>query len=256
MPLLDNIRAIKWNGTRILSVFVIVLGIFGITRYWFSPFSAQFITNPVYSNNQRISQASAFEQLTSQFPINHAIVIGFTVLIVILALHYLFIVRKLSVIAPTQATLAALFFGGAILFGLLVGMSLMRVNEFVFQSASASEEEVQWLRSGIGFLIQIHLIYVFGWLLCTGLGLTCIGFAAYRLPPSSIRRLAFSLLPCGLLILASITIRFWLPFYGETAPTYAVFFSKLEIPMSIGLIASGSFSWLLNSHSHKRHNGS
>lgn len=254
MLLLDSIRAVKWNGTRILSIFVILLGVFGITRYWFFPFSSQLITNPVYTNNQRISQTSAFEHLTSHFPINHAIVIGFTILIVLLALHYFTIILKLYPIAPAPVILATLFLGGAILFGLLVGISLMRVNEFIFQSASASEQEIQWLRSGIGFLIQIHLIYVFGWILCTGLGLTCLGSAAYRLSPSATRSLAFSLLPSGLLIVASITARLWLPYYGETAPTYAVFLSRLEIPLSIGLIASGSFSWLLGAHQHQRHN--
>jgi hypothetical protein len=239
-------RDVHWNGFRLLSVFVITVGLFGITRYWFFPFSSERINNPVYWNDQRLSSSTAFDALISNFPLNHAIVIGFTLMIVLFAIHYLSILRKLYSIAPIHVTLASLFFAGAIIFGLLVGISLMRVIEFVYQSASASEREVEWLRSGIGFLIQIHLIYVFGWLLCTGLGLTCIGAAAHRVTTLWARRLAFLQLLAGLLMVGSVIARLWLPFFGETAPTYAVFISRLEIPMSIGLMTSGALSWVLN----------
>jgi hypothetical protein len=247
------IRDVNWNGYRLLSVFIITVGLFGIARYWFFPFSSELVNNPVYLNDQRLSSSSAFDQLTTSFPINHAIVIGFTVLIVLFAIHYLSILRKLSSLAPVHVALATLFFAGAILFGLLVGVSLLRVNEFVFQSASATEREVEWLRNGIGFLIQIHLIYVFGWLLCTGLGLTCIGAASRRLTTTMTRRFALIQLLSGLLMVGSVIARLWLPYFGETAPTYAVFISRLEIPMSFGLITSGALSWILNPDN--RHNG-
>ena len=169
-PSINFLREVRWTSLHIVAVLVIGLGIYGVLSFLIkdlprsSPFSTEPITNPVYWNDQRITPDKALHQLTRDFTGNFATVIGFSAFIILLSVHYFSVVHGLYSHAPVRSLIASVFLGGSVLCGLLVGLSLMRVNEFAFQVTSGGHEQKDWLRTGIGFLIQIHLVYVYGWL--------------------------------------------------------------------------------------------
>jgi len=250
---INFLREVRWSSLHVLALLVIALpGIYGVFSFVISdlprsnPFSTELITNPVYWNDQRLTPEKALEKLTKDFPGNFATVIGFSAFIILLSIHYASVLRGLYAYAPVRSIIATVFLGGSVLFGLLVGLSLMRVNEFAFQVASAGAEQKEWLRTGIGFLIQIHLIYVYAWILCTGLGWMSVGSGAFR-GKRWMRRVGGIELFAGLMLVTSVIARACLPTYGETAPRFAVFLSHLFGPgIALGLLASGVLFWLFS----------
>lgn len=246
------LREVRWSSLHVLALLVIGLGIYGVLSFLIddlprsSLLGTEVITNPVYWNDQRITPEKALEQLTKDFPGNFTTVIAFSAFIILLSIHYGSVLQGLYAYTPVRSIIATVFLGGSVLFGLLVGLALMKVNEFVFQVASAGAEQKEWLRTGIGFLIQIHLIYVYGWILCTGLGWMFVGSGAFR-GKRWMRRIGVIELFAGLMLVTSVIARAWLPTYGEKAPRFAVFLSDLFGPgIALGLLASGVLFWLFS----------
>lgn len=120
------------------------------------------------------------------------------------------------------------------------------------RAAWFTPEQQTWLRDGINFLNQLHLISVWGWLLCLGLGFVFVGagtLAAHL--PSRLIRLAGGLgLFAGLALVSGVLLELWEPMYAGAPPRYAVFFLRLwELAVAAGFLSSGALGWLLPGHS-------
>ena len=263
---INFLREVRWTSLHVVALLVIGLGVYGVISFFIglvqtNPFVSDLITNHVFWNDQRLTPEKALEQLTKGYSGNFATVIAFTVFMIFLSVHYFSVLRGLYFHAPLPSIIAFLFLGGSVLFGLLVGLALVRVNEFAFQVASAGVEQKEWLRTGIGFLIQIHLIFVYGWLLCTGLGWIFVGSGTFR-GSQWLRRIGAVELVAGSMVVTSVIADAWMPMYGEKAPRFAEFLSGdlFGVGISLGLLASGVLFWLLKTqqyenNKHDGHNG-
>ena len=253
---------LRLNGLNVLAIFLITLGLLGsgllsvltVVQLWSHSFSG-LVDNPVYLNTQRLTTESSIVELKNNLQGNFAQIGAFTGLVIFLTIHYASILRLAYRCSPLSIIIASFFLGGSLVLGVLIGSALVLVSTFAFQVTLSSPHQQEWLQTGLPFLIQIHLIYVYGWFFCTALGWFAFSFSVMKVK-GWIRYFGRAKLLASLIILVSLTIRAWLPLYGEQAPVFVVVIGRLfGIGMGLGLLASGFLYLLLendrvNSRSH------
>jgi len=193
------------------------------------------------------------ESLTGDYPANFATVFIFSLFMLLLSVHFFAILRELYPHAPLPSLLAGLFLGGSVLFGIILGFTALKINEFALQVAAGSaqeqewftSEQQEWLRDGINFLNQIHLIFVWGWLLCLGLGWMFVGWGAFSGPVGT-RLAGGAELLSGLAVVTGVMFELWEPTYaGNPPPLALIFIRQWQIAIALGLLASGVLAWSL-----------
>ncbi len=145
---LHFLRNVQWSSLHVLALLIITLGLYGVISFFIgvvhtNPFVGALIANPVFWNDQRLTPEKALEQLTKDFPGNFATVIGFSVFIILLSIHYASVLRGLYAYAPVRSIIAAVFLGGSVLFGLLVGLSSSSLKNMC-PDRPALRREVTW----------------------------------------------------------------------------------------------------------------
>jgi hypothetical protein len=198
------------------------------------------VGNPVFANARRLPHAQALQQLASGYPVSVMFVLFWLLLGLLLAGAYALMLRALYRRAPTATILAGAFLGGSIIAGLLVGTSVLKVAEFAIQAGAATAAEQEWLRAGVNFMNQLHLFYVSGWLLATGLGWIFLGAAA-RAAGQATRRPGTLLATAGGGIVLSVAARTLLPVAGPAAPAAVVALGEplSSVGFGAGLLATG-----------------
>jgi hypothetical protein len=175
------------------------------------------VDNPVFTNVQRLPH--------EQTILYHASAYGTDLLILSFWLLFLLLTGYVAVVllhalyrrAPVPVLAAGAFLFAALLSGLLIATSLMKVAEFVVQMPTATEAETAWLTAGINYLMQLHLFYVSAWILATGAGWLFLAAAARR-AGDPYHRGGLLLFVGGTLFIAATVFRALLPFAGMTAP--------------------------------------
>ena len=166
------------------------------------------------------------------------------------------IVRDLYRIAPLKALIAGLFLGASIISGLLLGLTVLRVSKFAFQSTILTTSEQRWLEGGITYLNQLHLIFVDGWFFFAGIGWIFMGLAALNCRNWG-RAIGFVTLASGVMVIGGTVGNYWLPTYGEMAPSFVyMLVSKLgEGGIALGFLTAGLLAWSLSTDSSEVTNG-
>lgn len=248
---LSRLRDVRWSGLRVLALLVAALGAWGVLSTigglaGARRLAGELISNPVFGNERRLEAAQALDQLTRDFSGNFVTLVVVVVFMVVLSVHFFGLLRSLYRYASLETLVAGLFLGASILSGVFIVLTALKVNEFALQATVASAEEQTWLRGGISFLNQIHLIFVYGWFLLTGLGWVFVGAGALRVR-GWIRGIGGVELLAGLLAVTALFLRGWLPSYGVEVPALMVFSSdQLSAGgMALGFLASGMLAWSL-----------
>jgi len=247
-----RLGAIHWSGLRILALLVAALGAYGVLSsireiVQATPPTMRLIANPVFGNPQRLDPPQAVEILTRDYPGNFRAAFAFALFSLILGVHFFALLRNLYPRAPLASLVAGLLLGGSVFCGLILGLTVLKVDEFALQAAVASAEEQSWLRGGINFLRQIHVIFASGWFLCIGLAWVFVGWAVLR-GGFGLWLFGTVQLVAGVAVLSSVMARAWLPTYGAQAPALAVFMSGEALQntgLVWGLLASGIVGWVL-----------
>ena len=170
-----------WSGVRVLALLVAALGLYGVVSG-----VIDLIRGAVPEAMRRLEPGQTLAGLVRDYPGNFATVVIFSLFMVVLAVHFLALLRDLYRYAPLAALLGGLFLGGSVLLGMALGLTTLKVNEFALQLVAGraqqqpwfTPEQDVWLRGGINFLNQLHLIFVSGWFLCTGIGWMFVGWGA------------------------------------------------------------------------------
>lgn len=245
----DRLRGVHWSTPRVLAVLFGGLGFWGVVQAPLQlarAFTSKSLANPVFESDQRLGPAGPLAELVAAYPANFWTIVGFSVFLTLLAIHFLDVSRRLYPRAPLSSLLAGLFLGASIVMGLMLGLTVLKVSEFAVQAASATAEQQTWLHEGVGFLIQLHLVFVYGWFLFTGLGWLFLGSGSLS-GNSAIRRGGVLAIVAGAMVIAGVGARFWLPSYGALAPPLVIASAQhlFEIGMALGFLASGLLGWML-----------
>lgn len=198
-----------------LFLFVAALGGWGVVSKTLGMFSVA--TSPM----RRLPPAITLENAIRDYAANFWTIVAFTALFLLLTVHWTALVQRMYRAAPLATAVGAFFLGASVILGIVIGLDVLRVNEFAVQAGRGaadqqswySPEQRQWLLGGINFLLQTHLAYVYGWFLCTGLGLSALAIGVIvRL---RLHR-AFGVLGLisGVSLVAGVFLRLWLPAYG------------------------------------------
>jgi hypothetical protein len=237
------------GGGRAVSMAILVLGAATLpAAIWLLARAvADGVVGPVpsfvFGNAQRLPHEIAVHRSAQAYPLNVAIMMFWTVVVVLLAVHYAALLWRLLRVAPLATLVAATFLGGAAVMGVAAGLSILKVSEFAVQSLLMAPAEQAWLESGITFMNQLHLFYVHSWVVCTALGLLALGRAALvaRWHRATSRLVAAA----GLAVLAGAIARAWLPAFGPEAPALVVLMSDqlLMVAVAGGWLATGLLGW-------------
>jgi hypothetical protein len=246
---------IHWTKLRALALGIGLVGGWGVlqalseTPALFSPGSAP---NPVFQNDQRLPPLEALARLRTAFPGTFAIVFGFVLLAVLLALLFFALLPHLYAAAPVRTLLAGLFLGGSVLAAMPLAVTILKVSEFAFQATVATPDERRWLEGGVTFLNQMHLILVHSWFLSSGLGWIFLGLAGAG--PSRWRRWGgATLLGGGAAVVAGEVLRAWLPALGATVPMTAAVGEAMLVDggMALGFLGTALLAWSVVSPVHR-----
>ena len=249
---LRRLGAGPWSSLRVLALLVAALGAYGIVSGILDLTKAAPPSMP-----RRLEPMQVLESLTGDYPANFATVLIFSLFMLLLSVHFFAILKELYPRAPLASLLAGLFLGGSVLFGMVLGLTALKVNEFALQVAAGStqqqewftSEQQEWLRDGINFLNQIHLIFVWGWLLCLGLGWMFVGWGVLS-GLAGVRVAGGAELLAGLAVVTGVMFELWEPTYaGNPPPIALLFIRQLQIAIALGLLASGVLAWSLTRHS-------
>jgi hypothetical protein len=175
------------------------------------------VDNPVFANAQRLPHEQTILYHASAYGTDLLILSSWLLFLLLTGYVAVVLLHALYQRAPVPSLAAGAFLFGALISGLLIVTSLMKVAEFVVQMPSATEAEAAWLTSGINYLMQLHLFYVSAWIFATGVGWLFLAAAARR-AGASYRRGALLLFAGGTLFVAATLFRALLPFAGTTAP--------------------------------------
>jgi hypothetical protein len=178
---------------------------------------ATVVDNPVFANVQRLPHEQTILYHASSYGTDLLILSFWLLFLVLIGYVAVVLLHALYQRAPVPTLAAGAFLFGALISGLLIATSLMKVAEFVVQMPAATAAEAAWLTSGINYLMQLHLFYVWGWIFATGVGWLFLAAAARR-AGDSYRRGALLLFAGGGLFVAATVFRALLPFAGPTAP--------------------------------------
>ncbi|HJQ89687.1 MAG TPA: hypothetical protein VJ820_19755 [Propionibacteriaceae bacterium] len=233
----------RWSAVRILALLVVAVGLWAT--------GSQLITlvkqvdgvvaatpNPVVENEQR-RHAALLENQVKDYPANLGALLAFSGFILVVTVHFAAVVWRVFPKLPLTSLVAGLFLAASGICGLLVLPSVAKVNEFAFQAVGAATGEREWLRGGMAFLNQIHLVFVSGWLMFLALGWLALGVGLVRLP-GHLRAWGILVLAGSIGIVVSLATRYWLPTYGSTAPGAALVLSGEVFPLGIGLGLTGT----------------
>lgn len=240
----------RWSGARLLAGLMAALGVWGITR------GLPDVLRTVPPTMRRLDPAATVEALLGDYPGNFATVAIFSLFMLVLCIHFMAVVHDLYSHSPVSTLVGGVFLGGSVLFGIALGLTALKINEFALQAARGAAqqepwftpEQQLWVRDGINFLNQLHLISVWGWLLCLGLGFFFVGAGALaaHLPSRLIRPAGGIGLLAGLALVSGVFFELWEPMYAGAPPRHAVFFLRLwEIAVAAGFLSSGTLGWLL-----------
>jgi len=239
-----------WSGFRVLALLIAALGAWGLLR------GLPDVLRASPPMMRRLEPGETVQALLRDYPGNFATVVIFSLFMLVLCVHFMAVLRDLYPLAQVPALAGGVFLGGSVLFGIALGLTALKINEFALQAAHGAAqqqtwftpEQQVWVRDGINFLNQLHLISVWGWLLCLGFGFFFVGVGALTAHvPSRLIRLTAGLgLFAGLALVSGVLLEFWGPMYAGAPPRYAVFFLRLwEVAVAVGLLASGGLGWLL-----------
>ncbi len=240
----------RWSGFRFLALLVVALGAWGVLR---GLPDVLRISPPMM---RRLEPGETVQALLRDYPANFGVLAIFVLFMVILCVHFMAVLRDLYRHSPVAALSGGVFLSGSVLFGITLNLTALKVNEFALQAAQGSAqraawftpEQQVWLQDGINFLNQLHLIFVWGWLLCMGLGFLLVGagvLAAHL--PSRLTRVAGGIgLLAGLALVSGVLFELSEPMYAGAPPRHAVFFLRLwELAVAAGFLSSGALGWFL-----------
>ncbi len=251
---LNRLRPARWSGARLLALIVALFGTYGVISSVgdiarSAPPSLRLVANPVFGHPERPEPAQAMVQLARGYPGNFGTAVFFSLFVVLLGANFFHVLRNLYPHARLRALLAGLFLAGAVLCGFIVVLTVLKISEFTLQAAAAGGEPEAWLRGGINFMFQLHVIFASTFFLCLGWGWVLMAWAAsaVRSEIRWFRLAALVLLLAGFAEITAVLDRAWLPVYGARAPALAVFLSREAFQNTAlvwGLLASGVLGWL------------
>ena len=145
---------IQWTPLSVLAALVSLVGVWAVISVASDLpeiFSSGLIPNPAFLSDLRLPPAEAIQKLRSAYAANFTTVFLSTIPYLLMAVLLLSLVRDLYRIAALRALVAGLFLGASIVSGLLLGITVLKVSKFAFQSTILSGDEQQWLEGGITF---------------------------------------------------------------------------------------------------------
>jgi len=251
---LHRLRLLHWSGARVVALVVALFGAYGVISSTgeiarSAPPSLRLVPNPVFGHPERPEPAQAMVQLARGYPGNFGTAVFFSLFVVLLGANFFHVLRNLYPHAPLRALLSGLFLAGAVLCGFIVVLTVLKISEFTLQAAAAGGEPEAWLRGGVNFMFQLHVIFASTFFLCLGFGWVLMGWAAWAVPSQIrwMRSFAVVLLLAGFAEITAVLDRAWLPAYGPKAPALAVFLSREAFQNTAlvwGLLVSGVLGWL------------
>ena len=243
---------IQWTPLSVLSGLVALGGAWAVVSVLLGLpeiFTGDLVPNPAFVSDLRLPPAEAVQELRSAYAANFATVFLSTVPFVVMAVLLLSIVRDLYPIAELRALIAGLFLGASVVSGLLLGLTVLKVSVFAFQSTVLTADEQRWLEGGVTFLNQLHLIFFDAWGFFAGIGWTFLGLAALSLRNWG-RAIGFAMLTAGVMVVAGVILSYWLPTYGEMAPSFVgLLADKIGGGgMAVGILTTGLLAWSLSAY--------
>lgn len=246
----------RWSGFSLLALLIAALGAWGVLSGLPKMLRASAAVGTILSDARRLEPGETVQALLRDYPANFATVAVFSLFMVVLCVHFMAVLRDLHPHSQVPALTAGVFLGGSVLFGIALGLTALKINEFALQTARGAAqqqpwytpEQQVWVRDGINFLNQLHLISVWGWLLCLGLGFFFVGAGvlAAHLPNRMILVAGWIGLFAGLGLVSGVLFELWEPVYAGAPPRHAVFFLRLwEVAVAGGFLATGALGWLL-----------
>jgi hypothetical protein len=201
---------------------------------------------------RRAHPSRVLESLLQGYSGNFGSVVGFSLLFLVLSIHFIAVAEKAYRRAPFPSLLAGLYLGGSVLMGLLVGIEVLKVNEYALQAAAGaaqqpqwySPEQREWLHDGVNFLLQNHLVFVSGWFLFTGVGLAMLGWAAVARMPG-LRWAGGIAAAGGVITIAGVYVRMWMPAAADSRLVTILAAKLTDVGMATGLLGSGILGWWL-----------
>ena len=259
MLAIRKLRSIHWTGLRLLAALVFAVGLWGTVSGLTGVDSelkealaavksggvGTTVPNPVVGTNQR-RHAALLDNQVKDYRGNLATVAAFSVFVTLVTIHFVGLAWRMLPSSPLSSLLGGLFLSASGICGFLLGLDVLKVNEFAFQAVGAQPAEREWLQGGMAFLNQLHLIFVSGWLLFLALGWVALGLGAMRMA-RGYRWSGCGVLLGAVMLLASIVARYWLPTYGASAPAGVLLLAGkgFSLGISTGLIGSGLIGWML-----------
>jgi hypothetical protein len=237
-------RRLSWTGVDLIARLGAVMGVIALgsgiihiaTTLTAAPGA---VHSQVFQNARRMPHVATLEYLAVSQTTNLLIVLGWYLFLVSSTVLFLALVLAVYRRAPALAASAGVFFGGAAVAGVLIGSAILKVGEFTVQYTGATAAEQAWVSAGINFLHQLHLFYVSAWFFSLALGSLFLGLTV----GSAERRVSMAgrlLTGGGLVLIASVIGRGWLPSFGVDAPRVVVAMGEPLASAAIGLTLIGS----------------
>ncbi|HVL66051.1 MAG TPA: hypothetical protein VM364_02185 [Vicinamibacterales bacterium] len=101
--------------------------------------------NPVFGNIRRLAHTDAVRQLATDYAQNFFIVATWWTAVLALAVVFAALVRAVRRPSTTAAAVAGVFLAAAILNGVLIGTSILKLAELAVQSTRATAAEQAWM---------------------------------------------------------------------------------------------------------------
>jgi hypothetical protein len=235
----------RLSGFQILAIVLIAIGIVGFL-FLATTSVIQLVKNsiignvdnPLYLNSQKLVSRIGIEFLTHGILSHLVNIAAFTLLILALSVHYGSIISTTFEHSKRWSAIATIILSASTALGIVIGAALMLPITFAFQWNSVEQVQRDWLRTGMPFLIQIHLIFVYAWFFCTAIGWICI---AKAVEPSEFSWMRKVLLSASFIILLSLSVRSFLTLFPSQTPAYIAVCSRLfGVGMGLGLFACGA----------------
>ena len=149
-----KLLSIHWTGLRLLAALMFGLGIWGAVSGLTgvepelkealaavkSGGVGTTVSNPVVHNDRRL-HAALLDNQVKDYRGNLAAVAAFSVFVAFVTIHFVGLAWRMLPGAPLSSALGGLFLGASGICGFLLGLDVLKVNEFAFQAVGAQPAE-------------------------------------------------------------------------------------------------------------------
>lgn len=125
----------RWSGFRLLALLITALGAWGIVR------GLPDVLRTTPPMMRRLEPGETVQALLRDYPGNFATVAIFSLFMLVLCIHFMAVLRDLHPHSQVSALAGGVFLSGSVLFGIALGLTALKINEFALQAARGAAQQ-------------------------------------------------------------------------------------------------------------------